>query len=82
MLAVVAHFVSDQYTIEAPLLSLRSLDGPHLGENQAGAVLSTLESYSLKGSAVSCFMLDNAYNNNMCVQQLGIDLKWSPDETP
>jgi hypothetical protein len=42
MLAVIAHFVSDKYTIEALLLSLRSLEGPHSGENQAEAVLRTL----------------------------------------
>jgi len=80
MLAVVAHFVSDRYTLEAPLLSLRSLDGPHSGENQAGAILSTMKTYNLRESAIGCFVLDNAYNNDTCIQQLGIELGWSSNE--
>ena len=80
MLAVVAHFVSDQYAVEAPLLSLRSLEGPHSGENQAEAVLSTMKTYNLKESAIGCFVLDNAYNNDTCIRQLGIELGWASDE--
>jgi hypothetical protein len=61
MLAVVAYFMSDQYAVEAPLLSLRSLEGSYSGENQAEAVLSTMKIYNLKESAIGYFMLNNAY---------------------
>lgn len=80
MLAIVAHFVSDRYTLEAPLLSLRSLDGPHSGANQAGAIQSTMKIYNLHESAIGCFVLDNAYNNDTCIRQLGIKFGWSPNE--
>jgi hypothetical protein len=80
MLAVVAHFVSDQYTVEAPLLSLRSLEGPRSGENQAEAILSTMETYNLEESAIGCFVLDNAYNNDTCIRQLGIHFRWASDK--
>jgi hypothetical protein len=80
MLAVVAHFVSDQYVVEAPLLSLRSLEGPHSGENQAGAIQSTMKTYNLGESAIGCFVLDNAYNNDTCIRQLGTELGWASDE--
>jgi hypothetical protein len=80
MLAVVAHFVSDQYAVEAPLLSLRSLDGPHSGENQAEAILNTMRTYNLTESAIGCFVLDNAYNNDTCIRRLGIELRWPSNE--
>jgi hypothetical protein len=80
MLAVVAHFVTDSYVVEAPLLSSRALYGPHSGENQAQAFRNTLETYEIEADDVSCFVLDNAYNNQTCIRQLEKEFRWSKGE--
>jgi hypothetical protein len=80
MLTVVAYFVSDYYSVKAPLLSLRPLEGPHSGENQAQAFRSTLTSYNIEADVVGCFVLDNAYNNDTCLRQLESDFSWPKRE--
>jgi hypothetical protein len=80
MLAVVAYFISKCYTIKVLLLSLRSLEGPYSGENQAQAFHSSLVSYNIKADNVGCFVLDNALNNNTCILQLKADFGWLTGE--
>lgn len=80
MIAVVAHFVSEDSKVEAPLLALRSLHGSHSGENQAGALSDIWTDYDIPSTAVGCFVLENAGNNDTCIKELGRVLKWPQNE--
>jgi hypothetical protein len=73
MLTIIAYFISEYYTIKALLLSLRSFEGPYLGENQAQAFYSSLASYNIKANNVDGFILNNTLNNDTYIRQLKAD---------
>ena len=75
--AVVAHFISDKYRVESVLLGLPQVHGAHSGENIAVSVKDVLLRYSLSiKDDILCYVLDNANNNDTCVQTLGREVSW------
>lgn len=77
--AIVAHFVSDDYTITSCLLAFRNLLGPHSGVNIAASVQDVVQEYEIQ-SNLGCFTLDNAYSNDTAVEVLGKLYKWPRNE--
>ena len=50
MLAIVSHFLDENFKQQAVLLALKELPGQHTGENMAQTVLDTLDSFEIKNS--------------------------------
>jgi hypothetical protein len=78
--AIVAHFCSPSYLIESILIGFRELRGPHSGENIAEVVDEVLQDYSITPGQIGCFVLDNATNNDTCIEALGKTYKWAKSE--
>jgi len=77
--AIVAHFVDTDYKVKTALIGFRDLEGPHSGENIAESVKTVCEEYDI-ASKIGCFVLDNAENNDTCVQALARTWGWSREE--
>lgn len=67
--AVVAHFLDEKYKLQTALLDLWPLKGPHTGENIAKVLSTVIESYDIPAT-VGFFMMDNANNNDTCIEEL------------
>jgi hypothetical protein len=76
---IVAYFVDEDYLIKTALIGFRDLEGPHTGENIAEAVKTVCEEYDIV-SKIGCFVLDNAKNNDTCVQALACSWGWSQEQ--
>lgn len=68
-LAIVAHFLDENHKLQTALLDLPALKGPHSGENIA-KVLSTAITFYDVSPTIGFFMMDNAANNDTCIQEL------------
>jgi len=69
VLAVVAHFLDNNYKNTAVLLGLRRLQGSHSGENMAEIVLDMVSFYNIKDK-LGYFILDNATSNDTAVRAI------------
>ena len=67
LLAVVGHFVDENYNIRSIILALRRVKGSHSGENLAHTILQVIDEYDLR-SQFGYFVLDNAESNDKCVE--------------
>jgi hypothetical protein len=67
--AVVAHFLDEKNKLQTALLDLWPLKGPHTGENIAKVLSTVIESYDIPAT-VGFFMMDNANNNDTCIEEL------------
>lgn len=67
LLAVVGHFVDENYNIRSVILALRRVKGSHSGENVAHIILQVIDEYDLR-SQFGYFVLDNAESNDKCVE--------------
>jgi hypothetical protein len=77
--AVIAHFVDEDYSVKTALIGFRDLEGPHTGENIAESVRTVCEEYDIV-SKVGCLVLDNAKNNDTCVQALARSWGWGQEQ--
>lgn len=77
---VVAHFISNKGQSQAVLLGLRRVEGSHTGDNIAECVLSVLKDYGLEPRHLGCFVLDNATNNDTCLQVMADAFRWPREE--
>jgi hypothetical protein len=77
--AIVAHFVTSDYTVASVLLAFRNILGPHSGENIAASVDEVVQEYGFQ-SRLGCFILDNATTNDTAVEVLGKIYKWGKNE--
>jgi hypothetical protein len=68
-LAVVAHFLNQHYKLQTALLDIPRLKGPHSGEN-ISVLLSTVIDFYDVAANLGFFMMDNASNNDTCIQEL------------
>lgn len=69
LLAVVSHFVDEEYNIRTILLALHWIKGNHSDENLAHTVLQVIHDYDLQ-SKFGYFILNNAESNNTCVEAI------------
>ncbi|TKA65602.1 hypothetical protein B0A49_12935, partial [Cryomyces minteri] len=79
LVGVVAHFIDQDAHLKVVLLGLRRIEGDHTGENIAVCITSVIHEYSI-GSRLGCFVLDNASNNNTCIQTLAKVFHINPSE--
>jgi|SRR5271163_624960 len=80
MAAVVGHFISAESKVESVLLALRDIIGPHSGANIAATVLDVLDEYEITPDRLGVFTLDNATNNDTCLQAIGKAYGWSRND--
>jgi hypothetical protein len=78
--AIVGHFMSAKYTVDSVLLAFREVKGPHTGENIAAVVKQVTDEYDVSKSNIGTFVLDNASNNDTCIDVLGKAFGWSKEE--
>jgi hypothetical protein len=76
MLAVVGHYIDKEATSQSALLGLRVIEGAHTGENIAEVVVQVLSDYEIDSARLGCFVLDNATNNDTCVESIARDFGW------
>lgn len=67
LLAVVSHFVDENYNIRTVILALRRIKGSHSGPNLAQTILEVIHEYDSK-TRFGYFVLDNAESNDTCVE--------------
>jgi hypothetical protein len=77
--AVVAHFVNADYKVASILIGFRNLFGPYSGANIAGSVQAVCQEYNIEDK-LGCFVLDNATNNDTCIEALGAVYGWDCKE--
>jgi hypothetical protein len=70
--AIVAHYSDAQGKITDLPIALPQLVGAHTGEAIADAVAQILRYFDISSNKLGYFVLDNAYNNNTAVNQLGL----------
>jgi len=68
-LAIVMHYISNDWRVEELLIDFREIQGEHSGANMGQAVWETVQLYGLKGRIVAIVM-DNTTNNDTLVEYL------------
>jgi hypothetical protein len=69
MLAVFGHFIDRDYRYQARLLSFRTHQGSHSGENIANSVKEVVKDWEFE-QKIGTAMSDNAKNNDTCLMAL------------
>jgi len=69
MIAIVAHWMSEDYEVKTALLAIREVHGEHTGENIANVVYPVLKEYNIH-DRFGYFVGDNATNNDTSVEWL------------
>lgn len=67
---IVAHFLGADYQPRTLLLALPEQKDAHTGDNIASHVARIIEEFKIEGN-LGYFVLDNATNNNTCMEALG-----------
>jgi hypothetical protein len=74
MVGVIAHYLTSDLISRSLLIGLRSLEGPHTGENLAACVVDVLTDFEL-GNLVGYFVSDNVSTNDVAVKAICRDLE-------
>src|SRR5438046_3371464 len=69
MIAIVAHWMMEDYDMKSALLAIREVHREHSGENIANVVYSVMKEYDIH-SKFGYFVGDNATNNNTSIEFL------------
>ena len=69
MIAIVAHWTSEDYKVSTALLAIREVHGEHTGEHISKVVYLVLKEYNIH-NRFGYFIGDNATNNNTSVEWL------------
>src|SRR5437763_8639325 len=67
--SIVAHFVNQDSFHKVALLGLPRVLSPHSGENIASCITKIINEYEI-GSKLGCFVMDNAGDNDTCIEAL------------
>jgi hypothetical protein len=67
---IVAHFINDKGRYRSFLLSIPELASQHTGDNIADGVAAIITEFNISDK-LGYFILDNALNNDTCIQALG-----------
>jgi hypothetical protein len=70
ILAIIAHYISEDNKLESSVLALREIQGSHDGENIAPIVEEVLEEWGII-SKLGYLQMDNASNNDTMIRALG-----------
>jgi hypothetical protein len=69
IIGVVAHYLSKDLESRTQLIAMRSIEGPHTGENQAQVIAEVIEDYEIRDQ-LRYFVTDNAGNNDTAINSL------------
>jgi len=68
-MAIVAHWVDQNFKLHAVLLDLHRFMGTHTGKNQAASFWTTIQKYGIE-CKIGKFNIDNARNNDTALQEI------------
>ncbi len=74
LLAITAHWTSNDYKAEATLLAIRELEEDHTGENIAVIIYDMAKEYHIV-EKLGYFMMDNATNNDKALKSLNSQIQ-------
>ena len=74
LLAITAHWTSNDYKAEATLLTIRELEEEYTGENIADVVYDVAKEYCIV-EELGYFMMDNATNNDRALKSLNSQIQ-------
>jgi hypothetical protein len=66
IIAVVAHYMGDDYTVQTRLIALKRLQGFHSSENMAECLLKIAKEYEIT-NRIGYSTIDNAESNSTCM---------------
>ena len=69
MIAIIAHWTAEDYSVKSALLAIREVHGEHNGENIAEVVYPVMKEYDIH-TRFGYFVGDNASNNNTSIKWL------------
>ena len=69
MIAIVAHWTSEDYKVKTALLAIREVHGGYTGENIANVVYPVLKEYNIH-DRFGYYVGDNATNNDTSLEWL------------
>lgn len=71
ILGVVAHYVTEDCTLEHHTLALKDIDGEHDGSHLAAAMMEVVDDWGF-ASKLGYFVMDNASNNDTMMKSLSL----------
>jgi hypothetical protein len=73
--SITAHFVNKKGSCRTLLLALSEMDDCYSGKNIAANTLAVIKTYGFQNN-VGCFVLDNAYSNDVAIDELSLELSF------
>jgi hypothetical protein len=77
MLAIIAHYIDEQYTVKNVLLALRNTYRSHTAAETKHHLLAVIREYRIT-TKLAFFIADNANNNDAALDLLAVDLDIRP----
>lgn len=81
LLAVVVHYLRDDYKLYNVVLALYDTLGSHTSANIADHLFDVLKNYQISGNQIAYFVADNATNNDKALQLLSKRVTLDPVES-
>jgi hypothetical protein len=69
--SVVAHYATAHRVVKDVAINLPQLTGAHTGDRIANCIEKTLRAFRISAPKLGYFILNNAYNNNAAIKNLG-----------
>lgn len=76
---IVVHFIDEDTQKRTFLLGLPQVEGTHAGENIANEVCAIIREFNIQ-DRIGYFVLDNASNNDTCIQALAEEFEFDPQQ--
>lgn len=77
ILGVVAHYISEDNSLEESVLSVQVIEGDHSGENLARYTMKTIDDYGI-ASKLGWLQMDSAPSNDTLIRELSIGISLIP----
>jgi hypothetical protein len=71
ILGIIAHYISEEGTLQEYLLAMKVVNGRHTGENLSQYVLQVIQDYGIT-SRLGYLQMDNASNNDSLIRVLSV----------
>jgi hypothetical protein len=75
ILGIIAHYISEEGTLQECLLAMKVVDGRHTGENLSQYVLQVIQDYGIT-SRLGYLQMDNASNNDSLIRVLSVGMSF------
>jgi hypothetical protein len=75
ILGIIAHYISEEGTLQECLLAMKVVNGRHTGENLSQYVLQVIQDYGIT-SRLGYLQMDNASNNDSLIRVLSVGMSF------